>query len=684
MHVINDPKVKVIAVVQARSNSLRFPRKIYHEILPGISMLQYVLERIKVADSVDQIVVATSLNSENDEIIPICNEMGVKVYRGDENNVLSRFVDISRLYPASHYLRITADCPLVDPRTIEEAIGFCQSFDYITTGPKYTDGFDVELISREVFAGLSSDAVSAFDEEHVTSFIHSSSQYTKKVLVPSVDMPSCRLSVDEPNDFQVVSAIINSISTTQSPFQFSLIDVVEFLADNPQILLLNSMNVPNAGSNMNSGQKLWRRAKKVIPGGNMLLSKRPEMFLPEGWPSYFSRSSGCKVWDLDGNEYIDMTIMGIGTNILGYGRREVDDQVNRVIVDGNMSSLNCPEEVYLAERLVSMHPWADMCRFARSGGEANSIAIRIARAHTNRDKVAFCGYHGWHDWYLATNLPNKDGLNEHLLPGLEPLGVPKQLSGTALPFMFNDSSAVRKIVDQHDLAAIKLEVQRTDPPNPDFLFLLRELCDANGIVLIFDECTSGFRESFGGIHLNYPVEPDMAMFGKALGNGYAVTAVIGREEVMQAAQSTFISSTFWTERIGSVAALATLDIMEKEKSWKTITELGTYLRSGWQNLADKYDLSIKHFCIPSLAGFYFDSSDSRLYKTLISQEMLSKGYLAGTSCYMSTAHTAEIINKYLLELDPVFEMIRACEDGAININQILRYPACHDKFSRLN
>ena len=267
---------------------------------------------------------------------------------------------------------------------------------------------------------------------------------------------------------------------------------------------------------MGDGQKLWRRAKRVIPGGNMLLSKRAEMFLPDQWPSYFTKAKGCRVWDLDARELIDMSIMGIGTNLLGYGHPDVDAAVAGTIASGNMSTLNCPEEVWLAERLVAMHPWADMARFARTGGEANAIAIRIARAATGRETVAVCGYHGWHDWYLATNLQNESGLAEHLLPGLEPSGVPSGLAGTVLPFSFNRIDQLESIAANHDLAAVKMEVQRSAPPDPGFLEAVRDLCTRRHIVLIFDECTSGFRETFGGLHLKYGVAPDMAMFGKAL------------------------------------------------------------------------------------------------------------------------------------------------------------------------
>jgi glutamate-1-semialdehyde 2,1-aminomutase len=431
------------------------------------------------------------------------------------------------------------------------------------------------------------------------------------------------------------------------------------------------------------GQTLWRRAKRVIPGGNMLLSKRAEMFLPEQWPAYFSRAKGCRVWDLDGRELIDMSIMGIGTNLLGYGHPEVDAAVAATVAAGNMSTLNCPEEVVLAERLVELHPWAEMVRFARSGGEANAIAIRIARAATGRDTVAICGYHGWHDWYLASNLQNASGLEEHLLPGLEPKGVPSALAGTVQPFSFNRLDQLEAIAGRYELAAVKMEVQRTQPPDPAFLEGVRELCTRLGIVLIFDECTSGFRETFGGLHKKYGVEPDMAMFGKALGNGYAITATIGRRAVMEAAQMSFISSTFWTERIGPTAALKTLEVMESERSWQRVTATGQALRQQWQALADRHGLTISHNGLPALTGFAIESPNTLAYKTLITQEMLKKGYLAATSCYVSLAHTQDVIEPYLDALDGIFAQIAECEAGR-DVDELLEGPVCHSGFRRLN
>jgi glutamate-1-semialdehyde 2,1-aminomutase len=432
-----------------------------------------------------------------------------------------------------------------------------------------------------------------------------------------------------------------------------------------------------------NGLRLYERAKQIIPGGNMLLSKRPEMFLPDKWPAYFSKAKGCKVWDMDGHEYIDMSLMGVGTNILGYGNSEVDEAVKEVVANGNMSTLNCPEEVYLAEKLIQMHPWADMARFARSGGEANAIAVRIARAATGKDKIAVCGYHGWHDWYLSANLQKNSTLAKHLLPGLNPAGVPRNLKGTIFPFEYNKFEQLQSIVSSNNIGVIKMEVVRNFEPSDEFLRQVRKLATDNGIVLIFDECTSGFRETFGGIHKKYNVEPDIAVFGKALGNGYGITGLIGRQGVMEAAQSTFISSTFWSERIGPAAALKTLEVMERTESWATITAAGMTVRQGLQKLAKHYGLKINISGIPALTTFSFNGNNALAYKTLITQEMLKKGYLAGTSIYICCKHDADVISRYLEVIEPIFQLISKCEDG-LNVQSLLDGPICHSGFSRLN
>ena len=305
----------------------------------------------------------------------------------------------------------------------------------------------------------------------------------------------------------------------------------------------------------------------------MLFSKRPDTFLPDLWPSYF-KTKGCLVTDLDNKKYYDLSTMSVGTNSLGYSNSKVDSAVKKVINNGNISTLNCPEEVYLAKKLVKLHTWAKKVRFARTGGEANSIAIRLARASTKRKNIAFCGYHGWHDWYLAANIKSKKNLSNHLLKGLNIVGVPKELKNTIYSFKYNDFDYLSKLVKEKNIGIIKMEVLRNELPKNNFLKKVRKLANKNGIILIFDECTTGFRETFGGIHKKFRVNPDLLILGKALGNGYAITAILGTEKIMKSINTTFIISTFWTERIGSVAALKTLEVMQKEKSWIKITAIG--------------------------------------------------------------------------------------------------------------
>lgn len=674
---------QIAVILQARMGSSRLPGKVLAD-LGGRPMLAFLVERLKRCVSVDRFILATTELAEDDPLVELGDSLGLVVVRGSQNDVLSRFVLAAEHTQANILIRITGDCPFLDPGLLEEMIHdfLGQEIDYFSncTLPTYPDGLDVEIFTRQSLMFAQAECNDASQREHVTPWIRDSGQCRLADKRNSIDYSDMRWTVDEPEDLQVIRAVVTHF---EGRSDFSWQDVLELAQKQPQLFATNSKFSRNEGVMMGEGQKLWRRAKRVIPGGNMLLSKRAEMFLPEQWPAYFTRANGCRVWDLDGRELVDMSIMGIGTNLLGYGHPEVDAAVACTVAAGNMSTLNCPEEVWLAERLVALHPWAEMVRFARSGGEANAIAIRIARAATGRDNVAICGYHGWHDWYLATNLQNDSGLEEHLLPGLEPNGVPRGLAGTVQPFSFNRLDQLENIASAYELAAVKMEVQRNDPPETGFLEGVRELCTRRGIVLIFDECTSGFRETFGGLHLKYDVDPDMAMFGKALGNGYAITATIGRRSVMEAAQTSFISSTFWTERIGPTAALKTLEVMERERSWEIVTSVGLQLRSRWQELADRHGLRITHNGLPALAGFSIQSPQSLAYKTLITQEMLKKGYLAGTACYVCLAHTPEVQERYLDGLDAVFGLIAECESGR-SVEKLLQGPVCHSGFKRLN
>jgi glutamate-1-semialdehyde 2,1-aminomutase len=433
---------------------------------------------------------------------------------------------------------------------------------------------------------------------------------------------------------------------------------------------------------INKSKKLWSQAKNLIPGGTQLLSKRPERFLPNQWPVYFDTAKGVEVTDVDGNKYIDMSLMGVGSCVLGYSDKDVDSAVQKVINKGTIATLNSPEEVFLAKELIKIHPWAHMARFARTGAEAASMAIRIARSHTKKDKVAFCGYHGWHDWYLSSNLSNKKHLDGHLLSGLAPSGVPRALANTALPFEYNNIEQLKAIIKKNDIGTIIMEPIRHQEPENNFLQEVRKIANKNNIILIFDEISSGFRHNVGGVHLKYKVNPDMAIFGKAMSNGYPMAAIIGTKKVMQSAQKSFISSTYNTERVGPTAAIATINKMKKKNTPVHIKKIGKLIEEGWIKLADKHNLKIKTQRPEALITFSFENKNSEILRTLFTQEMLAQGYLATQTVYVSFAHTPKHVKKYLISVDKVFNTIQSVIESK-NPKKFLKGPTASKDFERL-
>lgn len=436
-----------------------------------------------------------------------------------------------------------------------------------------------------------------------------------------------------------------------------------------------------------TGQALYQRAKKVIPGGTQLLSKRPEMFLPDLWPAYYSKAKGCRVWDLDGKEYIDVSYMGIGANVLGYANDEVDAAAVEAVHNGGMCTLNAPEEVHVAEKLLELHPWAGGVRYAKAGGEAMALASRIVRAYTKKDIILFCGYHGWHDWYLSANLANKNALNDQHIAGLEPLGVPSGLAGTNLPFHYNNIDEFYALMEKHkgNVAAVVMEPVRNDYPAEGFLEKIRKATRDAGVVLVFDEITAGFRLCAGGSHKVLGVDPDVAVFAKGMTNGYPLSAIVGRKEVMEASQGTFISSTFFTERIAFAAALKSMELYEKYKVWEEQIKYGGMVQTGWKEKAEKHGLEVEIGGIKPLGHFSVNGKENALvYKTFFTQEMLKRGYLASTAFYTTHAHSKEIIEQYLDHVDEVFGMIAKINAEGKTVESALEGAVCHSGFGRLN
>lgn len=433
---------------------------------------------------------------------------------------------------------------------------------------------------------------------------------------------------------------------------------------------------------MNKTQQLWKEAKKIIPGGSQLLSKRPEMFLPGQWPPYYQKAKGIEITDLDGRKYIDMSLMGVGACVLGYADPDVNNAVKRAIELGSMSTLNSWEEVELAKLLLKLNPWAQSARFTRTGGEAMAVAIRIARAYTGRSAVAFCGYHGWHDWYLSVNLSSGKNLDGIHLSGLEPCGIPAGLINTSIPFHYNKIGELKKAVSRYKVGVIAMEVIRHQEPEPGFLEEVRAIANKIGAVLIFDEISSGFRSHLGGVHPKYKIIPDMAVYGKAMSNGFPMAAVVGKKKIMNVAQTTFISSTYWTERVGPAAALATIRKMREKNVPAHLDRIGRMIGAGWKRLAKKHNLDIDLIGPNVLITFALKYKNSQEIKTLFVQEMLKRGYLAGLTVYVSYAHKESRVKKYLQVVDEVFGILKKAIDNK-SVCGLLEGPVAHSGFSRL-
>jgi len=472
-----------------------------------------------------------------------------------------------------------------------------------------------------------------------------------------------------------VRALLNAADATHLNDE----DLGDVFCDNAQRLL--GMK-PATEDNV---QDLYRKAKEILPGGTQLLSKRPEMFAPDQWPAYFREARGCEIWDTDGRHYYDVGIHGIGACLLGFRDPDVTRAVQHRLARGSYSTLNPPDEVQLAELLCALHPWAQQVRYARTGGEAMAVAVRIARATTDRSAVAICGYHGWHDWYLAANLGESDALRGHLLPGLDPLGVPRELRGTNFPFTYNNREELAKIMAEQGgrLAAVVMEPCRYHDPEPGFLEFVRDQAHKAGALLIFDEITIGWRLTLGGSHLKFGVTPDMAAFAKTMGNGHPMAAIIGTREAMEGAHTSFISSSYWTEGIGPAAALATIRKMQQLDLPAHCERIGRKVQDAWRDAAQRHGLPVEvDDAYPALAHFKFDHELADALKTLYVQLMLERGFLATLAIYVTLAHTDQIIGKYVAAIDEVFgEIADALEKG--NVQESLKGPIAHSGFRRL-
>lgn len=653
---VESPEGPIVAIVQARMGSSRLPGKSLAEIV-NRPMLWHVIERVKRATLVDRVVVATSTSAADDAIDELCRENGVACYRGSENDVLDRFYLAARQEKASQIVRITGDCPMIDPEVIDRVVRRFQrgDLDYASNAMvrSYPDGLDTEVFSFQALERAWHEATKTSEREHVTPYLRSGKFRTANVEGDSAAMyQRYRWTVDEEQDLEFTRAVYHALREKQ---HFVMKDVLDLVETSPQLQTLNSEIVSNRGYYKSLFQeahaaaasprsiersKAWlKRADRVIPGCSQTFSKGSNQHVRGVAPMFLAKGKGCRVWDVDGNEYIDY-IQGLLPNILGYAHEGVNLAVTEQLAKGHSFSLPHPLEVELAERINRLIPCAEKARFGKNGSDATSGAVRAARAFTMRERIACCGYHGWQDWFIGSTTRNA--------------GVPQAVQELTHPFVYNDLHSLRKVLSEHpgEFAAVILEPVNFWPPAPGFLEGVRDLAHEHGAVLIFDEICSGFHFGLGGAQKRFSVTPDMACFGKAMGNGFPIACVVGKADVMRLFEEIFFSFTFGGEVTSMAAAMAVLDILETSDALGRMEANGRVLQEGLNSLSTEAGLQDRIKCIGypfwSLIKFLDENGkDSLLVRSLFSQECVKRGVLLLATHNMTASHDPLAIEQTL-------------------------------------
>ena len=664
--------MKIVAIIQARLGSSRLPKKVLLD-LAGKPVIQRVYERVRKIDRVDEVVVATSFSSQNDELVEFCESIGIPVCRGSEDDVLDRYYQAAKLHGADAILRITGDCPLVDPKKIEDVIEkyLEGEYDYVsnTQPPMLPDGLDASIGSFRAFEKSWHEANLQSEREHVTQFIRNRPDLFKigSVLYDR-DFSNHRWTIDESRDYEFVINIYTKLVEKKLFGHFE--EVLSILEENPDLVDLNAEIQRNEGlqksfredklvrmnTNFAESGVLLERAKESIPSAASTYSKSYKYFCEGAAPAFLEKGLGSHVWDVDGNEYIDY-VLALGSVLVGYN----DERINKSIVDqmqnGLSFSLTNELEVILAEKLIEIIPCAEMVKFVKNGSDATSAAVRLARGYTGRDLVLCCGYHGWQDWYIGSTQND--------------LGVPQSVKELTITFPYGDVQALETIFSQHqgEVAAVILEPMSLELPDPGYLDQVKEIAHKNGALLIFDEIITGFRLGMAGAQGYFEVVPDMAAFGKAMGNGMAISAIVGRKDVLSLIdQGAFISTTFGGETLAIAAALKTIEIFEEEDIFERFTNLGEKLMFGMERIITKYDLKnyVKLIGLPFHFGVRFlDHGNLTTYDILsvFQQEAIKHGVLMLGVHNFSLAHTDNDINATLEAYDYAFEVVKHAIDA---------------------
>ena len=640
--------MRVVAIVQARMGSTRLPGKVLADI-SGKPMLWHVVKRLEKAQTLQGVVVATSEAIDDGPIADFCTEYGINFFRGDEADVLDRYYRAAVHFKADAIVRITADCPLIDAGVVDKIVEVYREgdFDYVSNLLRYTypDGLDAEVFSIDCMKRSWTEAIKPSDREHVNAYVIGSADFRKYNVEHDIDLSSRQLrwTVDGPDDLEFIRAVYAAFRDRDN---FSLSDILEALDKDESLRQLQSIQVINSGyyktlfehakagpapkRSVVESMGLFERAGKVIPGRAQTFSKGYTQHIRGVSPLYLARGKGAMVWDVDGNEYTDY-IQGLLPNILGYAHEEVNQAAVEQLAEGHSFSQPHPIEIELAERLVRLIPCAEMVRFGKNGSDATSGAIRAARGYTGRDRIACCGYHGWHDWYIGSTPRD--------------LGVPAAVAELTRSFPYNDLQALERLLSEHpgEYAAVIMEPVNFTEPDDGYLAGVAELARAHGALLVFDEICSGFHFGLGGAQKLYGVEPDLACFGKAMGNGFPISCIVGRAEIMAVFEEIFDSFSFGGEVASMAASLKVLDILEQTDALANMGEHGRWIQDGLNTMAKEADLQHRLFCVGrpswSLVNFLTEDGEwSNLLYSLFLQEAVKRGVLMLSTHNMSAAH----------------------------------------------
>jgi len=646
----------IVAIVQARMGSRRLPGKVLADIA-GEPMLGRVVQRLGRAQTIRRIMVATSVASADDAVAAFCRARGIACYRGSEDDVLDRYYRAAASCGAETVVRITADCPLIDAEVVDRVVRqfFSRDCDYAsnTLSPNYPDGLDTEVFSYAALAKAWKEARLGAEREHVTPYIRNSKCFR------TIGVEHCggaeagrlRWTVDEPRDLEFVRAVYARFNGRDD---FGFHDILQAMKEEPTMGKLNGAIARNEGyyesfadedpvpvhkRKLSRSYELKAQAERLIPSCSQTFSKGPSQFVQGVAPVFLARGSGSRVWDVDGNEYIDYP-MGLGPVILGHNYPTVSEAVTRQLQNGSAFSLPHPLEVEVAELLVDMIPCAEMVRFGKNGSDVTSAAVRVARAYTGRDLIACCGYHGWQDWYIGTTTRRR--------------GVPQAVQELTLSFEYNNSESLARLFARHPdrIAAVIMEPVGVEDPRADFLPQVRDLARQHGALLVFDEVVTGFRVALGGAQQHYGVTPDLGCFGKAMANGFPLSAIVGRRAVMELFDEIFFSFTFGGEAVSLAAAKATIHEMREKNVIGHLWEQGQRLKDGYRVLARRYGLEKMTECQglpPHTVTVFRDrrGQESLALKSLFMQECLKRGVLFSGVQNICFSHSAGDIDQTL-------------------------------------